>query len=455
MINLTHFKNFAALLMHKKKFVALLMHKQNRNTVKLTPSGQNQVMQKKSEMKIGYPEIAKRTNGQVCDRTVSRFIHDFERVQIKKASAIAKVLNLKLKDLIYKSDEESTFLQLISIVVLEFIKNLQLDAKTEQFDHEENSTSSQEKSKITKQKKYRDIPLPFHRILAQHTIFRNQPPDKKLQYLLETINNKHWLRVLLFATEMFIFPESMLLLLNREIHQLVAANKPLQDMLSSINRKSTKVKVSYEKVVVRAVYLERLIDLILGVYYSPNDAITDEFAIDVGLINTLIRTLDAPYLEYALHDKPDGLRSGLDLLLSDKLKTDFNNLDKLPDRSRVCPFNNSLSSIYTSLEKVLRHELQGELRVKLQELKSRLPKPDTNKEMYNQWKQNYLKSWRQDLRKLIIDERDIGHDWQLSQEMWRLLILYYNANKLLVECMNNCNLNPDAKQGIRERLLLP
>ncbi|MEG3960316.1 NACHT C-terminal helical domain 2-containing protein, partial [Microcoleus sp. herbarium2] len=61
-----------------------------------------------------------------------------------------------------------------------------------------------------------------------------------------------------------------------------------------------------------------------------------------------------------------------------------------------------------------------------------------------------------ELRQIIISYRNIGHDWQFSAQQKSLLRKYYDANKLLVDCLNSgCNVSPAVRQEIEETLLLP
>nr|WP_150111520.1 hypothetical protein [Oscillatoria nigro-viridis] len=51
---------------------------------------------------------------------------------------------------------------------------------------------------------------------------------------------------------------------------------------------------------------------------------------------------------------------------------------------------------------------------------------------------------------------DMGRVWQFSQQQKSLLKNYYDANKLLVDCLNSgCNVSPAVRQEIEETLLLP
>jgi predicted NACHT family NTPase len=52
--------------------------------------------------------------------------------------------------------------------------------------------------------------------------------------------------------------------------------------------------------------------------------------------------------------------------------------------------------------------------------------------------------------------RNIGHDWQFNDTQKQLLQQYYDANKLLVDCLNSdCYVSREVRQEIEETLLLP
>ena len=66
------------------------------------------------------------------------------------------------------------------------------------------------------------------------------------------------------------------------------------------------------------------------------------------------------------------------------------------------------------------------------------------------------KDWTQQLINLMIKYRNIGHDWKFSEQQKSLLRKYYDANILLVDCLNSAsNVSPAVRQEIEETLLLP
>ncbi|MEH2279870.1 MAG: NACHT domain-containing NTPase [Nostoc sp.] len=68
-----------------------------------------------------------------------------------------------------------------------------------------------------------------------------------------------------------------------------------------------------------------------------------------------------------------------------------------------------------------------------------------------------LKNWLQKIREQLPTRQDyIGDDWQFSKEQKELLQQYYDANKLLVDCLNSdCYVSREVRQQIEDTLLLP
>jgi hypothetical protein len=56
----------------------------------------------------------------------------------------------------------------------------------------------------------------------------------------------------------------------------------------------------------------------------------------------------------------------------------------------------------------------------------------------------------------MIEYRNIGYNWQFNSTQKQLLQQYYDANMLLVNCLNSdCYVSRDVRQEIEETLLLP
>lgn len=57
---------------------------------------------------------------------------------------------------------------------------------------------------------------------------------------------------------------------------------------------------------------------------------------------------------------------------------------------------------------------------------------------------------------MLIEHRNIGHDWQFTDKQREKLKQYYEATKFLVECLkSDCYVRRETRKEIEESLLLP
>ncbi|MHC5929963.1 NACHT C-terminal helical domain 2-containing protein, partial [Nostoc sp.] len=109
-----------------------------------------------------------------------------------------------------------------------------------------------------------------------------------------------------------------------------------------------------------------------------------------------------------------------------------------------------------AIARAIHCNLAPELNQVLQTLKDKLPNPESNSEVLRHWWQSNGKDWVNKLRTLMIEHRNIGYYWQFSNEQTELLRQYYDANELLVDCMNNiCVVSHEVRYTIEDTLLLP
>jgi predicted NACHT family NTPase len=73
---------------------------------------------------------------------------------------------------------------------------------------------------------------------------------------------------------------------------------------------------------------------------------------------------------------------------------------------------------------------------------------------HNWWASNG-QAWTAQLKEISIEHRNIGHDWQFSKTQKKLLQQYFDANKLLVDCLNSdCYVSREVREEIESTLLL-
>lgn len=92
---------------------------------------------------------------------------------------------------------------------------------------------------------------------------------------------------------------------------------------------------------------------------------------------------------------------------------------------------------------------------KLRILRDRLPSPE-NWPSYQQWWLQNGQTWTESLHAVVLEYPHIGHSFQFTDAQKQKLRQYYDANKLLVDCLNSdCYVTKATRQEIEDTLLLP
>lgn len=197
--------------------------------------------------------------------------------------------------------------------------------------------------------------------------------------------------------------------MKREVDSLVNDNQEFQQLLTWVKQKSLSVDSSYKPRKVRAFYL--VLVRILGRAFARNfdptrgGAKARQFATNFSRANDI----------------------ALDLA--------FN------DNHNLSPAN-VLASIFAL-------NIEPELKQALQKLQAEMPDPKEEKDRFESWRKAYGENWLKQLKLAL------GHNLQFSDKQKDLLKQYYDANKLLLECIGAANVTPEVKEEILESLFLP
>lgn len=276
--------------------------------------------------------------------------------------------------------------------------------------------------------------------------------DINIRELLTNITDKRWHEVFTLVTDMH-WNAPQLKFLKENIDEIIISDKSreLQDFLLCINCKSNPLKVPYKKITVRAFYFVLAYDLTFNASltnitdWTYVGSIDNEFAQDINLSSNLT---DA-------HIFSNTLDFAIDLNLVHKIKIALAKapIDSL-SLSRNCDHNPKLKQLLMQLGSQL----------------PQLPTSDEDEECdltdydettdYEQWWKVNGQAWTEQLREVIIEHRNIGHNWQFSDiHTEELLRQYYYANKLLINCLNSASkaktITPKTRSHIEETLLLP
>ncbi|MBD2561012.1 MULTISPECIES: NACHT domain-containing protein [Nostoc] len=289
-------------------------------------------------------------------------------------------------------------------------------------------------------------------------------------------NEKRWQEVFLLTVGVMEYPDNLVLLMKRKIDNLAASDGKIQHFLEWLDCKSSSFESFYKPAAMRALYFEMTLDNeqnkldntlewdsentlsgldnALGldsedtlddieIDWLLNHALTNALVLTDDLANAFFQGLDATDI---LDETIDKLSRGQALVARDDAWCNIADIDD---------FLINAIDLTSYFQSELKTALQL-LRDKLNEAISEWENLFEKLEEFGEWWEKNSQAWTKQLIALMIEHRNIGHNWQFSYRQAKLLRQYYNSNKLLVNCLNSdCNISEKIRQEIEHSLLLP
>ena len=250
--------------------------------------------------------------------------------------------------------------------------------------------------------------------------------------------------------------DELLKLMKKTVDNIVAERQEFQNFLSWLNEKSRSVNAPYEFTVIKAFYFNICLNVYFNAYLFSNIiepdfqlvskiskhnsfALSSDLIVDLTLIHILslcsiiINIARGKRLRETTYDLTDIQQ------FVDKLVSELNNI--LNVDSTVDITNEELRQVLVKISnqipiKNIRDYRNNQLR----EL---------------QWAVD-LEPNKERLRNLMMTDRNIRVNWQFDKPHMKKLKEYYDANLLLVECINGESVvTPEVRQNIESTLLLP
>lgn len=277
--------------------------------------------------------------------------------------------------------------------------------------------------------------LTFHEFFIARNIALSRNSQQMLQQLVSHITDERWREVFLLTVGIFNNADDLLQLMKKRIDEILATDKTLQEFLTWLDLKSSTVEVFYELFAIRGYYFTLARDLVRDRYVDP--ALTP-FPIYRGRRSDFDPE-NILYLDHALNS-----------IIELALEVERGQTSDHKDNALVLAIVRALN-INSGLN------LGPELQCSLQELKQQLLNiTQGNLKQFKQWWQTNGQAWTEQLRTVIIQHRNIGHNWHFNNDQWQLLKNYYDANMLLFDCLDSeCNVSPSVRQEIEDTLMLP
>ncbi|MCA1991368.1 MAG: hypothetical protein LDL41_04865 [Coleofasciculus sp. S288] len=235
--------------------------------------------------------------------------------------------------------------------------------------------------------------------------------DAVKDLLTDTLSEEQWLADDVQAISLMKSDEAaeQLWQMKQRADALVAENEEFQQLLTWVNEKAIAVEGSYKPVKVRAFYLAL-----------------------VGILGrAFVRNFDPTRSKAKARQFTLSFNRAHDLAL---------------DLAFQLNHNTDTGSI---LVPIFALDIEPRLKQILQQLQAELPNPKEDKEKFEDWRQDKGQDWVNEIKDAI------GHNLQFSEQQKELLKQYYDANKLLMECIYKAEVAPEVREDILETLFLP
>ncbi|GJD19099.1 hypothetical protein RIVM261_040550 [Rivularia sp. IAM M-261] len=249
--------------------------------------------------------------------------------------------------------------------------------------------------------------------------------------LVMQVTKQHWREVFLLSAEIQRKIDSLILLMKRKVDAIIAVEK-LQNILAWANQKSAVVNDTCKPSAIRAFYLS------IEIKNSFDDRLSH--LIEPSFNPGISRLLQVDHLLYRC--------------LFHSHSPDFNQplytYGSCFSITRYLDFEMFLGEL-------LRDSLNLQLDLKKALIKLKLKLPSGQERInYQQFWHDEGKGWTEELIMNMSNYCQIRQNWHLNNEQYELFEQYYNANYLLLDCLNIVTtVSKHVIKEVEEMLFLP
>jgi predicted NACHT family NTPase len=254
----------------------------------------------------------------------------------------------------------------------------------------------------------------------------------------------HWSEVFILAVGIVDFADNLLFKMLEETNKLPSEDKYLQQFLVWLNKKSRTVKYAFREATVRVYYFSLYLFYVTGILKNSH-------SLSPELHNLTMLTYNSAR---AFKNDPDDTRA-IDTTLDYDLMLTLSQSNGLSKDSLLVRALRSSMNLAAKLDFKL-YSLLNNLESQLPDFELEIPQKNSNRENYQGWWIENGERWTKELVNIIIEHRNIGHDWQLSEKQKEILLQYDNSNGLILNCLNSfCLVSNDLRKEIENTLLRP
>jgi predicted NACHT family NTPase len=250
-----------------------------------------------------------------------------------------------------------------------------------------------------------------------------------LRHLVKHITENRWHDIFLLVAEMSPQADILFQMMSQQIEsQIATQGENIISYMDWVHCKVESVRIqALPATVIRAFYFELGLSQIIG-------NVGSNFSLALSLEPNFSRTINSH------------TNLGLDLSLC-HITNIIQDLDSIPRPALT---------LERMVKRAIAHavKIQPELAKELQTLAQKLPSGEENEDQFWLWWHKQGKAWSNNLNSVAVKYRNIGYQWQFDRQQQKSIKQYYQANLLLLDCLNtNSCVSPVVKQTIHQELL--
>jgi predicted NACHT family NTPase len=288
--------------------------------------------------------------------------------------------------------------------------------------------------------------------------------EEALQNLVSHITQTEWQEVFLLTVGMLPNAEPLLLCMKAQIDCLLSTDAKLQQFLVWLNERTEAVVTTHKAVTARAYYSYLILDsasastdarliaamtsndvrnnVARGMYFSRN------------LTGAIAKGLSGDIVEAISNANSVGTAISIAIDIAEAVSGDIDIVAAHTDviaRSMRLAIDRAIS-LNSNPQQNQSRQVEQSLQALKDQFSNLITVPSTFKQW---WKQDGYR-WTQQLKRVIVQFRNLEYDWQFTDAQIARLEQYYRANHLLTVCLHSdCSITPSLREEIEATLLLP
>lgn len=288
--------------------------------------------------------------------------------------------------------------------------------------------------------------LAFHEYFTAKSIVSSIISDKSdrqaLKVFVNHVSEPRWREVFILAVSMLANADDLLLLMKKAVDTILVHNNTLQEFLLQVMKKSVSINFEIEPILVRAFLFSRFLDLPFDLLesLSINKKVPDPIA-----VATKVNLPEV--FHFSGHGKFSENSLSSSMNMDGKNSIDANQLLDSTLETKLI--------VLSACETELFETSNSDVTKLLQEIHKKLSDSVQSQELTDEWWKKEGRSLVKKLRSIDNEVQSVYHE-QFNNYQKNILRQYYDANKLLVNCLHSdCYVSREVRQEIYDTLLLP